>query len=79
MTQEIFHIVHLIKDTKTSSRWFVVLKRTPEFSVAYFHGIGIWTTQDPTDVVEWDIQSMREEYIPWHRIDHITDCRYKPR
>ena len=80
MAQEILYIVHLIKETKASSKWFAVLKRTPEFGAACFHGTGVWTDKDPTgEGMELDIASMRDEYIPWHRIDHITNCVYKPR
>lgn len=80
MNQEIIYIVHLTKETKTPSRWFAVLKKTPEFGAAYFHGVGIWMDRDPTgEVTELDTASIRDEYIPWHRIDHITNCVYKPR
>jgi hypothetical protein len=80
MNQEIIYIVHLTKETKTPSRWFAVLKKTPEFGAAYVHGVGIWMDKDPTgEVTELDTASIRDEYIPWHRIDHITNCVYKPR
>lgn len=80
MTQDTFYIVHMIKGPKGPNRWFAVTKRTPEFNAAYFHGIGVWTDKDPSgEGVELDMESMRDEYIPWHRIDHITNCVYKPR
>jgi hypothetical protein len=79
MIQEIIYIVHMVKE-KLANRWFVVLKRTPEFGSACFHATGVWTNDDPTKVgIELDLASLRDEYIPWYRIDHITNCVYKPR
>lgn len=80
MAQEIIYAVHMVKMAKAPEKWFAVLKKAAEFGAACFHGTGVWTDKDPTGGgVELDIASMRDEYIPWHRIDHITNCVYKPR
>lgn len=78
---EILYVVHFVKETKTAAnRFFAVLKKVSEFGAACFHATGVWMDKDPEkEEVELDTSSMRDEYIPWHRIDHITNCVYKPR
>lgn len=59
--------------------FFAVLK-SADFGASCFHGTGVWTKTDPTGKeAELDTASIRDEYIPWHRITHITNCMYKPR
>jgi hypothetical protein len=59
--------------------FFAVLKNA-DFNAAYFHGTGVWVKDDPRGKeTELDTASMSDEYIPWHRINCITNCMYKPR
>lgn len=59
--------------------FFAVLKGA-DFGAACFHGTGVWTKEDPRGKEgELDMSSMSDEYIPWHRINRVTNCMYKPR
>lgn len=78
---EITYVVHMIRERNTAARFFAVLKKAPDFGHAFFHAVGVWVDKDPKDSAEMelDVQSIREEYIPWHRIDHVTNNMYRPR
>lgn len=75
---EITYIVHMVREGKAPARFFAVLKKAPDFGQAFFHAVGVWMDKEDVET-ELDVQSIREEYIPWHRIDHITNHMYRPR
>ena len=82
MDKEIRYIVHLVTDSRKQGKekWFVVLKPTPEFGSACFHSQGVWMDKNPElNKVKLDTVPMRDEWIPWHRIDHITNAVYRPK
>ena len=72
------YLVHMEKKTsQKETKYFVTIKnRRDEFIGPCFHGIGYWWDGNEGLFTDMDSKEVKEEYIPWCKINHVESLMY---